>query len=256
VVNYVSALLYDSNAEPENYWRNTSSNGVIREFVGRFKVKRKFETLMNGGTITETISDELTYDILHETEQNLWSVLLMTGYLTKAGSSSKGNMVALKIPNKEIAGIFRDSVVVYFKDTLDTEAQENLMAALWAGDTNKASELMTELLWKTISYMDYHEDYYHAFIAGLFVGRGYETESNKERGLGRPDLQILDEDNRRAMIIETKKSDNEAQMEKDCNKALKQIVDEGYAKYLDEGYKTVFCYGISFYKKSAMIKKL
>jgi hypothetical protein len=145
---------------------------------------------------------------------------------------------------------------VYFKDTLDTEAQENLMAALWAGDTNKASELMTELLWKTISYMDYHEDYYHAFIAGLFVGRGYETESNKERGLGRPDLQILDEDNRRAMIIETKKSDNEAQMEKDCNKALKQIVDEGYAKYLDEGYKTVFCYGISFYKKSAMIKKL
>ena len=84
VVSYIDALLYDPNARPKNYWRNTSGNGVIKEFVGRFKVSGKFETLMNRSIITETISDELTYDILHESEQNLWSVLLMTGYLTKA----------------------------------------------------------------------------------------------------------------------------------------------------------------------------
>ena len=95
------------------------------------------------------------------------------------------------------------------------------MEALWTGDTDAASKLMSSLLWKTISYMDYHEDYYHAFIAGLFVGRGYETESNKERGLGRPDLLLLDADNRRAMIIETKKSTSAEQMEKDCDAALK-----------------------------------
>jgi len=256
VVSYASALLYDKDAEPENYWRNTSSNGVIKEFVGRFKVKNKFENLMNGGTITEAISDELTYVILHETEQNLWSVLLMTGYLTKADGSPGGNSVALKIPNAEIAGIFRDSVAIYFKETLDTSAQEALMEALWQGDTERASHLMSGLLWKTISYMDYHEDYYHAFIAGLFVGRGYETESNKEQGLGRPDLQLLDEDNRRAMIIETKKSDSAAEMENDCRKALEQIVDEEYARNLDEGYETVLCYGIAFFKKTALIRKL
>ena len=49
------------------------------------------------------------------------------------------------------------------------------MQALWAGDAGTASALMSDLLWKTISYMDYHEDYYHAFMAGLFVDRGYRS---------------------------------------------------------------------------------
>ena len=104
--------------------------------------------------------------------------------------------------------------------------------------------------------MDYHEDYYHAFLAGLFVDRGYETRSNKERGLGRPDLQLFDVDNRRAMIMEVKKSDSRANMEKDCDEALQQIVDKEYAKNLDTGFETVLCYGIAFFRKSAMIKKL
>ena len=254
--SYVSALLYDPDAEPKNYWRNTSSNGVIKEFVGRFKVSGKFETLMNNGVITETVSDELTYDILHESEQNLWSVLLMTGYLTKADPAAKGNPIALKIPNTEIAGIFQDTVAAHFKERLDVSKQEAMMQALWAGDAETASTLMSDLLWKTISYMDYHEDYYHAFLTGLFVDRGYETNSNKERGLGRPDLQLFDVDNRRAMIIEVKKSDSKANMEKFCDAALKQIVDNEYAKNLDAGFETVLCYGIAFFQKSAMIKKL
>ena len=119
VVSYVSALLYDWDAEPKNYWRNTSGNDVIREFAGRFKVSRKLETLMNGGSVTETISDEMTYDCLYESEQNLWSVLLMTGYLTKADAKMQGSKAALKIPNREIAGIFQDSIAILFKETVD-----------------------------------------------------------------------------------------------------------------------------------------
>ncbi len=256
VVNYLAALLRREDAEPKNYWRNTSSNGVIKEFVGRFKVSGKFETLMNGSIITETISDELTYDVLHESEQNLWSVLVMTGYLTKADRAVRGNTIALKIPNAEIAGIFQDTVAVWFREKLDTAKQEAMMQALWSGNAESASALMSDLLWKTISYMDYHEDYYHAFIAGLFVDRGYETKSNKEQGLGRPDLQLFDEDNRRAMVIEMKKSDSKANMEKSCDEALKQIVDSEYAVNLDTGYETVLCYGIAFFQKSALIKKL
>ena len=256
VVSYVSDLLFKPASNPKNYWKNTSSNGVIKEFVGRFRVSGKFEALMNRGTIKETVSDELTYDILHETEQNLWSVLLMTGYLTKAYAEEVGDTVTLKIPNMEIAANFQDAVATYFTETLDISKQQALMDALWAGETETASRLMSDLLWKTISYMDYHEDYYHAFMVGLFVGRGYETESNKERGLGRPDLQLTDIDGRRALIIEAKKSDSAAQMEKDCEEALKQIVDEEYAKNLDDGYEQILCYGIAFYRKSAMIRKL
>ena len=83
VVNYISRLIRKGITKPKNFWLHTSGNGVIREFVNyeNWGIPDKFETLMNGGTITETITDQLTYDHLQESEQNLWSILLMTGYL-------------------------------------------------------------------------------------------------------------------------------------------------------------------------------
>ena len=256
VVNYVSALMYKKTAKPKNYWKNTSGNGILRDFVERkeFHVAGKFETLMNGGAIRQSISDELTYDSLHESEDNLWSVLLMTGYLTKANPGEDENSVSLRIPNKEIAGIFQDTVAKYFSDHVDDGRQKSMMDALWSGNEAAASKAISDFLWDTISYMDYHEDYYHAFLAGIFVGRGYEVESNKERGLGRPDILLRDQPNRRALIIEAKKSESAAQMERDCREALRQIADEEYARGL-EGYQ-VHCYGIAFFRKNAMVKRL
>lgn len=255
-VNYVSALLSNRNAKPKNYWKNTSGNGILRDFVERkeFRVKGKFETLMNGGTITQTISDSLTYDTLHDTEDNLWSVLLMAGYLTKADPNAQGETVALRIPNQEVLSIFQDTVVRYFTDTVDRNEQNAMMNALWAGDEAAASEAISDLLWRTISYMDYHENYYHAFLTGVFVGLGYEVESNPERGLGRPDILLKDDDHRRALLIEAKRSASEAQMEQDCDAALAQIEEKQYADAL-YGYRTILRYGVAFYRKSAMVKK-
>lgn len=255
VVNYVATLLKRKDARPKNYWMNTSGNGIIRDFVERkeFRVKPKFETLLNGGTVTQTVSDGLTYDSLSETEDNLWSVLLMTGYLTKANPEEEGNIVSLRIPNKEIANIFQDTVVKYFSDHVDDTQLQSLMAALWSGDGEAASKVISDLLWQTISYMDYHEDYYHAFLAGIFVGRGYSVESNRESGLGRPDVKLIDDDHRRALIIEAKRSVSAEQMERDCEEALRQITDRKYAKGL-EAYQ-VTCYGIAFYQKTALVKK-
>lgn len=301
VASYVSALLYDRKAKPKNYWKNTSSNDVIRDFVNHtdWGISDKFEALMNGGSIAQTISDELTYDTLHESEQNLWSILLMTGYLTKASaagaslekpvmgipdleqkdgsmyqkipgnawtgyssrpeisdSEREDDKVLLRIPNAEIAGIFEDTVVKLFTDTLDTARQRELMTALWNEDIPGAEERLCDLLWDTISYHDYHEDYYHAFMAGLFVGLGYSVESNKESGLGRFDVLVKDRKKRRALLIEAKKSNSAAQMEKDCTDALRQIVNRGYARNIESGYEKVICYGVSFFRKSAMIKAL
>lgn len=256
--SYVSALLYDPHAEPKNYWRNTSSNGVIRDFVNHsdWGIPDKFETIMNGGTITVTVSDELTYDTLHESEQNLWSILLMTGYLTKADPAARGQTVALKIPNTEIAGIFADTVAKLFTESLDNSRQKELMAALWNEDIEGATQKLNDFLWDTISYHDYHEDYYHAFMAGLFVGLGYSVDSNKESGLGRFDIRAKDRRNRRIMILEVKKADSAAGMSAACDEALKQIVDRGYARSIEPGYEKVISYGIAFFRKTAMIKKL
>ena len=257
VINHISALRYKRTAKPKNYWKNTSHNGILLTFVKRtdFKVKGKFEMLMNGKTITQTITDELTYDTLHSSEDNLWSVLLMTGYITKADADEEGETVSLKIPNREIASIFEDTVVKLFKETIDTNMQKSMMEAFWNKDAEEAGNIVSKLLWKTISYNDYHEDYYHAFLAGAFVGIGYEVESNKEKGLGRPDILLKDDDNRRAMIIEAKKSAKEADMDKDCDEALSQIAAEKYAEGL-YGYEQILCYGVAFFRKQAKVKLL
>jgi len=257
VINHLSALRYKRTARPKNYWKNTSHNGILLTFVKRtdFKVKGKFEILMNSGTIIQTITDELTYDTLHSSEDNLWSVLLMTGYITKADPEEEGETVSLKIPNKEIASIFEDTVVKLFKETIDTGMQRSMMEAFWSKDAEEAGRIVSELLWRTISYNDYHEDYYHAFLAGAFVGIGYEVESNKEKGLGRPDILLKDEDNRRAIIIEAKKSDKEADLDKDCDEAIEQIITGKYAEGL-YGYEQIFCYGVAFFQKQAKVKLL
>ena len=254
-LNYLSALKKRRDARPKNYWKNTSHNGILLTFVKRtdFDVAGKFEKLLNGGSIVQTITDELTYDSLHSSEDNLWSVLLMTGYITKADPDENDETVSLKIPNKEIASIFQDSVVRYFTDTVNTDTIENLIGSMWEKDEERSGEIISGLLWDTISYNDYHEDYYHAFLAGVFVGRGYEVESNKEKGLGRPDILLKDRKKRRAIIIETKKSVKETDMEKDCDKAIEQIRDEKYADGL-YGYDQILCYGIAFFQKQAKVK--
>ncbi|MBQ6566724.1 MAG: PD-(D/E)XK nuclease domain-containing protein, partial [Treponema sp.] len=97
------------------------------------------------------------------------------------------------------------------------------------------------------------EDYYHAFLAGIFTGLGYEVESNKEKGLGRPDILLKDDDNRRAIIIEAKKSASRADMEAAAIRALEQIDTRKYAEGL-YGYTQVLCYGIAFFQKEALVR--
>ena len=178
----------------------------------------------------------------------------MTGYLTKADKVERGNTVSLRIPNSEIASIFKDSIVRHFRKTVKSLLQQELMSALWNEDEQKVSKLMTDVLFETISYFDYHEDYYHAFLTGLIVSsRGCSVESNRENGLGRTDIIVRDKPNRRALIIETKKSKSEGSMVKDAESAKKQILDKQYVKGL-KGFTKIICYGIAFYEKMALAK--
>lgn len=269
VVNYVSELLYRRSSRPKNYWENTSGNDAIRKFfdLADTNVAGKFEVLLNGGTIRQTVTNALTYEDAYKNEDNLWSILLMTGYVTTVPEEGTGDLdddsddegeteVELRIPNKEIAGIFQKAVVDHFKRTADTTKIQNLMDALWSGDENTATKSLSDLLWNTISYNDYKEDYYHAFLTGIFVGRGgYWVQSNKEEGLGRPDIDLRDIPNRRAIIIEAKISKSKSRMEYWCDEAINQIQKNGYAQGL-EGYRDIKCYGIAFYRKSALVKKM
>ena len=114
---------------------------------------------------------------------------------------------------------------------------------------------MNKLLRKTISYHDYREDFYHAFLAGIFTGAGYMVESNKEHGEGRSDIVVHDAANGRIAIFEAKYSRELNRMDADCNAALQQINDKMYADEYADDYDDILCYGISFFKKRCLVKK-
>ena len=256
VANYLSEVMDDEQAEPDNYWADSSSNVILNDFVNHRKIdaSEKFETLLNGGIITENISEELTYDHLGDSEKNLWSVLLMTGYVSKADKAAGKGKVKLRIPNAEIANLFKDAVVARFERTLDAGDVDAFITAMWSKDDETASEMLTRILWNSISYFDYGEEYYHGMLNGIFTSRGFAPDSNDEAGLGRLDLRVKDRGNRAYLLLEFKRSEKENDLDADCDEAIHQIFEKGYDKVALEGYERQLIYGIAFYGKKAKVK--
>lgn len=262
VMNYLRDIQRNPEIKPASYWKNTSDNAIIRSFIdySGSNIAKKLETLLSGGYITQRIDDNLTYDYLHSSEENLWSILYLTGYLTRVRDSDLPNPLpdgvsALMIPNAEIKEIFENTVIKWFDDSAKTWNRQELFASVWNGDCEIITNEMNRLLRKTISYHDYKEDFYHAFLAGIFTGAGYVVESNKEHGEGRSDVVVHDSENGRLAIFETKYSKLMENMDRDCDKALQQIRKRMYAEEYEEDYDQIFCYGISFFRKRCLVRK-
>ena len=263
LMNYLCDLQRNPEAKPDSYWKNTSDNAIIRSFIdyAGSSITKKLETLLAGGYIVEQIDESLTYDYLHSSEENLWSILYLTGYLTTVreedlSTSVPDGLSALAIPNAEIQEIFETTVMKWFSDSAKTWSRQILFDAVWKNDCELLTREMNKLLRKTISYHDYKEDFYHAFLAGIFAGAGYSVESNKEHGEGRSDIVVSDIVNGRVAVFEVKKSDALADLTSGCESALAQIDDRMYAKEFEDDYDEVLCYGISFFKKRCLVKSI
>ena len=262
VMNYLLELQRNPKAKPISYWKNTSDNAIIRSFIdyAGSNITKKLETLMAGGCIVQRVDENLTYNYLHSSEDNLWSMLYLTGYLTKAreddySSEIPEGMVALMIPNAEIREIFETTVIKWFDDSAKKWNRNALFDAVWNGDSDGITKEMNALLRRTISYHDYRENFYHAFLAGIFTGAGYMVDSNKKHGEGRSDVVIYDSINGRVAIFEAKYTKVLDNLENACDMALQQIDDRLYAKEYEDDYDQILCYGISFFKKRCMVKK-
>lgn len=259
VMNYLLELQRNPQASPVSYWKNTSDNAIIRSFIdyAGSSITKKLETLMAGGSILQRVDENLTYDYLHSSEDNLWSLLYLTGYLTKAQTTIDTDelppgMMELKIPNAEIKEIFETTVVRWFDESAKTWNRKTLFDAIWSGDCDRITQELTALLRRTISYHDYREDFYHAFLAGIFTGAGYMVDSNKEHGEGRSDVVLYDSINGRVAVFEAKYTKALENLSSACDSALQKM----YAKEYEDDYDQIFCYGISFFKKRCLVKKV
>ena len=264
VLNYVSDLQQKAGIEPKNYWANTSGNDVIRQYLEIDDVSphSDFETLLAGKCIKKTIAEDITYDNLLSSEENFWSVLLMTGYLTVVPEnevdaenvSNDMEGVYLRLVNNEIKELFSKTVVSWFKNKMLKEDRTELFKAIWSGDAETITDELCGFLGDCISFYDYHEIFYHAFLTGLLSGmKGIIIKSNSETGTGRADVVLQYPRKGLVAIFEFKSAKSEAAMNKKCDEALKQIETRKYS--FPFRHNTVLKYGIAFFEKQCLVKK-
>lgn len=261
VIKYAQILLRDRDAEPENYWANTSGNDLVRRLLKRADqtTRNEIEQLLNGGTIVKNIRQELTYRDIEDSIDNIWSVLYSTGYLTQRGRLP-GKQMKLALPNREVKELFIELVKDWFQETTyaDSARIQRFCAAFPAGDASTIQDMLHDYLWDSISVRDtavrinMKENFYHGMVLGLLRSQGnWLIQSNVETGEGYSDISIQTPD-RIGIVIELKYADD-GNLEAACAEALKQIEIKKYAEGLRRrSLKKILKYGLAFCEKECM----
>lgn len=262
VINYCDELLADPEIPPRDYWSNTSGNGLVKRFIymADRTTKEEIEQLINGETVVKPIKQELTYNELDKSIDNLWSVLFSTGYLTQRGNPY-GDNLELVIPNKEITKLFIRLAKEWFEETARADFSKiaRFCTAFLDGDAETIQEMLNDYMWGSISVRDtavrkrLKENFYHGMVLGLLRSRDdWIIKSNEELGKGYSDISICTQD-RIGINIEFKYQED-ADLEKGCADALAQIEKRKYAEGLKyRGMKKIMKYGIAFWQKECMV---
>ncbi len=264
VLNYCDSLLDDKEAQPENYWINTSSNDAVKRFIqesANYATKREIESLVAGEVITKEIHQELTYPEVYQTIDNIWSLLFTTGYLTQRGKA-EGRQMKLAIPNLEIRDIYVTQIMEFFKENVreDGDTLNCFCDALQNEDTENVEKIFTEYLRKAISIRDtavkkeMKENFYHGVLLGILgVKTRWGISSNREMGEGYADILVEPDTGDIGIIIDVKYA-HDGDLDGACKEALKQIEYTKYEDNLeDDGVENILKYGIACYKKRCRV---
>ena len=267
VVNFARKRRNDPSLYPESYWSNTSSNDIVRHLLENASAgtRSEVERLIAGETVLKEIRNELTYRDIYASEENVWSVLFTTGYLTQAGRPDprRRNLIRMAIPNEEIREIFVSQIQDWMQAVVRKDAAEidRFCGALKDGDPSVAESVFTSWLGRTVSIRDtavrkdLNETFYHGFLLGILR---YQTEwdirSNQESGDGYSDIQIEILPEKTGIVIELKYAEK-GKLEEACQEALGQIEEKTYAARLrEEGMETILAYGVACFRKQCRVK--
>lgn len=264
VLNHCDKIKENAAAFPENYWVHTSSNEEVKKIIqmsGNITTKREIERLLAGEEIVKEIRQELTYQEMYQSVENIWSLLFMTGYLTQRQRLDASHY-KLAIPNLEVRDIFKTQIMEYFKEGVakDGDTLKQLCDALKGGDAEKVERLFEGYLKKTISIRgtfvekSLKENFYHGILLGILgVKEDWGVFSNRETGDGYSDIMIETEDSEMGIIIEIKYA-GDGNLLNACEKALKQVEETKYEEtLLENGVEKILKYGIACYMKHCKV---
>ena len=270
VINHADHLRDDSDAKPQTYWINSSGNSLVRRLINRAdsSTKDEIERLIAGEAVEKVIRQDLTYDEIENSIDNIWSVLFTTGYLTKIGEvklpDSESYAYMLVIPNKEVREVFVLQIQEWFKAVVanDNDAMKLLSKAILDKDEEILARQLNIVMGRMISILDtkapddMKENFYHGLLLGLLRGSNPDwlIKSNRESGDGFSDILIKPENPDLGIVIEVKYAKEFKGLDAACDAAMAQIKQKRYDETLrDEGRCDILAYGISFCRKRCRV---
>lgn len=270
VINHADHLRDDSDAKPQTYWINSSGNSLVRRLINRAdsSTKDEIERLIAGEAIEKVIRQDLTYDEIENSIDNIWSVLFTTGYLTQIGEvklpDSESYAYMLVIPNKEVREVFVLQIQEWFKAVVanDNDTMSLLSKAILDKDEAILARQLNIVMGRMISILDtkapddMKENFYHGLLLGLLRGSNPDwlIKSNRESGDGFSDILIKPENPDLGIVIEVKYAKEFKGLDAACDAAMAQIKQKGYDETLrDEGRCDILAYGIAFCRKRCRV---
>ena len=270
VINHADHLRDDSDAKPQTYWINSSGNSLVRRLINRAdsSTKDEIERLIAGEAIEKVIRQDLTYDEIENSIDNIWSVLFTTGYLTKIGEAklpdSESYAYMLVIPNKEVREVFVLQIQEWFKAVVanDNDTMRLLSKAILDKDEAILARQLNIVMGRMISILDtkapddMKENFYHGLLLGLLRGSNPDwlIKSNRESGDGFSDILIKPENPDLGIVIEVKYAKEFKGLDAACDAAMAQIKQKRYDETLrDEGRCDILAYGIAFCRKRCKV---
>ncbi|MGL6105224.1 AAA family ATPase [Romboutsia sp.] len=245
IYNPWSVLSYINKPDREfmPYWVNTSENSIIKELLadGSEEIKQGLETLYNGGYVESEINEDVVMSELSRAKTNLWSFLLLSGYLKTIEKINKEDkfIYKLAVPNKEIKTMYRNIIEKWFQEGFIDSDFTKMLKALTQGDVKNFSKIFKRYVMISFSYFDTAgrdpEKVYHAFVLGMLVSLSstHEVLSNRESGIGRYDVSLIPKDNTNpGVIFEFKRYDEEDE------ETIAEMLDIALAQIEDKKYDT------------------
>ncbi|MBQ7556452.1 MAG: AAA family ATPase [Lachnospiraceae bacterium] len=262
VINYIS-----KGCLPQAYWVNTGKNEILEDVLksATEDITEKMYALLLGERVITRIDQNVVYRSLTEDPANIYSLLLVAGYLKAPNRQLQGDgswLCEVSIPNREIASVYKSEIISHLMriGAMGHATANKIAESLYASDYLKLQDGIGEYMKKSISFYDPGaEGFYHGLILGLvaLMDDRYRIRSNRESGDGRYDISLIPRDLKYPGVIIELKSDkdlDEVKLGALAEEALKQIDDKGYdTEMREEGIKVILKLGIAFSGKKVKI---
>ena len=253
---------------PQAYWVNTGKNEVLDDVlsVATEDITQKLYALLQGERVIARIDQNVVYKSLSEEPENIYSLLLVTGYLKvlkKELQADGSYLCEVSIPNKEISAVYKNEILSHLLQigAIKRTTANKMAESIYANDLRKMQDAITEYIDKTISFYDSGtEGFYHGLLLGLvsLTDTQYKIKSNRESGDGRYDISLIPRNKKYSGIIIELKSKgglNETELEKLSETALEQINSKRYSAEMEkDGITNILKMGIAFSGKKMKIK--